>query len=164
MKLNKSGLTKTDIKKISKSDKEPLKGVDLSKINVSKLLEEETQAESLARKEKYYETHRKPYETHEQWKERMSGAERRGNYLKENGLNAPILMKQFPEDPLTLATIQEGLLSISGTDILSLSIRLGAKTDIRRTIVMIQEMYSRGTTLLKDIPNIELILAYESKA
>lgn len=68
----------------------------------------------------------------------------------------------FPENPLNLSIIQEALLNCKGTDILSLSLRLGAKTDIRDTIKWIIQYHSGNPDLIVDIVGeypLELILA-----
>lgn len=69
----------------------------------------------------------------------------------------------FPENPLELSIIQEHLLDIKGTDVLSLAIRLGAKTDIRAIIAELQTMHEMNATLIATLIDeypLELILAY----
>lgn len=80
--------------------------------------------------------------------------------LKEKmiGINS-----HFPEDAVTLSVIQDALDEITGTDILSLSIKLGSKTDIRATIKFIQETnVANSSLLMRLIPDypLQLILAY----
>lgn len=68
----------------------------------------------------------------------------------------------FPEHPMTLSTIQEGLLDLKEEDMLSMSLRLSAKTDIRAAIRMIQDINTESPSALSKIPSyiLDIIVAY----
>lgn len=112
-----------------------------------------------------------PYESGENFAKRMEGVNLEQSLKKFNEMADALPMsshpRPFPENPHTLSVIQEALLSLTGTDVLTLSFRLGAKSDIRATIKWIQEMYPDAPTLIQTlIPDypLDLIIAYAERS
>lgn len=67
---------------------------------------------------------------------------------------------------MTLSVIQEALTDLRKDDMLSMAIRLAAKTDIRQCILMLQEIHSANSTVLSGIIEeyiLNLIISYQSE-
>lgn len=71
--------------------------------------------------------------------------------------------KSFPQNPMNLSIIQEALIDLPGTDIFSIAIKLGAKTDIRQTILELRDAFESNPSFISNLIS-EYILALINEA